>query len=67
VNTDGSLDKSFNPGTGVTGGNSSLAAGLTSIAVQTDGKIIIGGVFTNVNSTARYGIARPNTNGTPAM
>jgi uncharacterized delta-60 repeat protein len=56
LNTDGSLDGSFNPGTGTD--NS-----VWTTAVQSDGKIIIGGAFTTYNGTARNRIARLNTDG----
>src|SRR4029434_8943900 len=53
---DGSLDNSFNPGTGPD-------YGVTSVAVQPDGKVLIGGYFYNVSGTNRNGIARLNANG----
>ena len=54
VNTDGSLDTSFNPGMGAS--NSVLA-----VAIQPDRKILIGGSFMSYNGTARNFIARVNT------
>jgi uncharacterized delta-60 repeat protein len=57
LDTDGSLDASFNPGTGA---NSYIKT----IAIQVDEKIIIGGNFTSYNETANSFIARVNTNGT---
>ena len=57
LNTDGSLDTSFNPtGTG-------LSDPVHSTAIQSDGKIIVGGLFASFNGTARNGIARLNANG----
>jgi uncharacterized delta-60 repeat protein len=56
LNTDGSLDASFNPGTGA---NSYIY----SVVLQGNGSIIIGGNFTSYNGTARSGIARLNTDG----
>ncbi|AFM10713.1 chitobiase/beta-hexosaminidase C-terminal domain-containing protein [Turneriella parva] len=56
INTDGSLDISFDPGTGAD--NSIMA-----IIVQPDGKIVIGGFFTSYNGTARNRIARLNADG----
>ncbi len=56
LNVDGSLDTSFNPGTGA---NDSVRA----VAIQTDGRVLIGGYFTNVNGVARSRIARLNTDG----
>jgi len=56
LNADGSLDTTFNPGTGANGAVSSLA-------LQTDGKVVIGGSFTFVNGTNRSRIARLNPDG----
>ena len=57
LNTDGTLDTNFNVGFGV--GDSVRA-----IALQLDGKILIGGLFTNVNGTLLNHLARLNANGT---
>jgi uncharacterized delta-60 repeat protein len=57
LNTNGTIDTTFNTGTGAS--NFIIA-----IAVQTDGKIVIGGRFTAFNGTPANGIARLNTNGT---
>ncbi len=54
LNANGSLDGSFNPGTGVSGSS------VSSIALQPDGKVLIGGSFTTVNGTNRNHIARLN-------
>ena len=56
LNADGSLDTSFNPGTGA---NSRVQT----ISIQNDGKIIIAGYFNSYNGTSRFGIARLNTDG----
>jgi uncharacterized delta-60 repeat protein len=56
INTSGSLDTNFNPGTGAS--SSVLSTGL-----QTDGKIIIGGAFTTYNNIARSHVARLNNDG----
>ena len=58
LNSNGTLDTSFNPGTG-TGAIGVVA----SIALQADSKILIGGNFTSYNSTARNKIARLNSDG----
>ncbi|MBL9159154.1 MAG: hypothetical protein JNJ70_16860 [Verrucomicrobiales bacterium] len=62
LNSDGSLDISFN--TDVEGTNSSISA----LAVQPDGKVLIGGNFTGVSdgtgSHSRLRIARLNSDGT---
>jgi len=61
LNADGSLDNSFDPGTGVE--IVSVHPQAHTVALQADGKIVIGGFFRNVNGVARDGIAQLNTNG----
>lgn len=56
LNSDGTLDATFNPGAGP-------SAGAKAIAIQSDGKIIIGGTFTSYDGVTKNGIARLNTNG----
>jgi len=56
LNADGSLDTSFLPGEGVNGG-------VLAIALQSNGKMLIGGSFYEVNSTPRNNIARLNADG----
>jgi uncharacterized delta-60 repeat protein len=56
LNRDGTVDTAFDPGTGP---NSSVRA----LAVQSDGKVIIGGFFSTVGLTPRNFIARLNANG----
>jgi uncharacterized delta-60 repeat protein len=56
LNSDGSLDTSFNPGAGT--GNL-----VNVIALQPDGKVLIGGSFTSINGTNCYGIGRLNPDG----
>ncbi|HYP49358.1 MAG TPA: delta-60 repeat domain-containing protein, partial [Pyrinomonadaceae bacterium] len=56
LNPDGSLDGSFNVGTGANDFVSTLS-------LQADGKIIVAGDFTAVNGTGRTKIARLNSNG----
>jgi uncharacterized repeat protein (TIGR01451 family)/uncharacterized delta-60 repeat protein len=51
VNYDGSIDQSFNPGNGADGL-------VTSLALQSDGKILMGGDFRAVNGMNRYRVAR---------
>jgi len=57
LNTDGSLDETFDPGTGTD-------EKVRTISIQSDGKIIIGGDFKSYNGTAIDNIARLNTDGT---
>ena len=57
LNVDGSLDSTFNPGTGA---NDSVRA----VTIQLDGRILLGGLFTSINSNTNYNhIARLNTDG----
>ena len=64
LNSDGTLDAGFDPGTGVTGFSGHPWPGLMSIALQRDGKILIGGGFEQYNGQARCGLTRLNSNGT---
>jgi len=57
LNTNGSLDNTFNIGTGVDGV-------VLSTVIQPDGKVIVGGFFTNYNGTGRNNLVRINTDGT---
>jgi uncharacterized delta-60 repeat protein len=58
LNIDGSVDTSFDPaGTG--GPNGSVYA----LALQSDGRIYVGGSFNSVGATARASLARLNANG----
>jgi len=56
----GSLDTSFNVGTGGEGRHGEVYA----TAFQPDGKLVLGGRFSSVNGTARRNIARLNSDGT---
>ncbi len=56
LNTNGSVDLTFNTGVGLNGT-------VYAVAVQPDGKILVGGDFTTVNNTNRARIARINANG----
>src|SRR6478672_6700096 len=61
INSDGSLDTSFNPGSGFdSGGNLGT---VYAIAIQNDGKIIVGGEFIDFNGIALRRMARLNTDG----
>ncbi len=56
LNPDGSVDPTFNPGAGPN-------TGIRCLALQPDGKILIGGIFTSVNGVARNRIARLKQDG----
>ncbi len=59
LNPDGALDLSFNPGT-----DGPIYSQVLSLAVQADGRILVGGLFTGVGGQPRTNIARLNTDGT---
>jgi uncharacterized delta-60 repeat protein len=56
LNPDGSVDTNFNPGTGA---NNSVRA----FAVLSNGKILVGGLFTDFNGSARESVVRLNQDG----
>ena len=57
LNTDGTVDTSFNVSAG-------FDATVRVIEVQTDGKILVGGDFTTFNGATKRGLVRLNSNGT---
>jgi uncharacterized delta-60 repeat protein len=57
LHANGTIDNSFNPGTGP---DNSIDA----LALQPDGKILIGGAFNSYNGTSVKRVARLNTDGT---
>ncbi len=61
LNSNGSLDAAFNV---TINGTSFFDTFVYDIALQSDGKILVGGSFTSVNGTARSGFARLNADGT---
>jgi uncharacterized delta-60 repeat protein len=56
LNTDGSIDNSFVNGIGFNGN-------VTALALQLDGNILVGGVFTSYNGTTANRIVRLNSSG----
>ena len=58
LNADGTVDTTFL--NGLSGANQNV----NSVALQPDGRIIVGGAFTSVNGVARSRIARLNADGT---
>ena len=56
LNADGTLDTSFNVGAGANGN-------IEDVKLQSDGKILISGSFTQVQGTDILGVARLNTDG----
>ncbi len=59
INPDGTLDGGFNPGANGTG-----YAAVYALAVQADGKIVVGGEFTQLGGQPRNNIGRINPDGT---
>ena len=56
LNLDGTVDATFNPGTGANNA-------VKTIAIQSNGKILIGGSFTNFNGSVALHITRLNADG----
>jgi uncharacterized delta-60 repeat protein len=66
LNSDGSRDTSFNIGTGFRGSLDGTTAGddsVNTLAIQEDGKIIVGGNFTSYNGVGANRIIRLNSDG----
>ena len=66
INADGSPDASFNPGAGLPGivaTDITGTHGVFGLALQSDGKILIGGQFDTFNGTNRLRLARLQNNG----
>ncbi|HQU81902.1 MAG TPA: LpqB family beta-propeller domain-containing protein [Pyrinomonadaceae bacterium] len=61
-NADGTLDATFTVGTG-TSADSNASNIVNALAVQPDGKILVGGIFSTYNGTTRRAIFRLNTDG----
>jgi uncharacterized delta-60 repeat protein len=62
LNADGTLDTAFNPNIGV-GTATTQVAQVTSVVVQANGQIVIGGTFRSVGAAVRNYIARLNADG----
>ena len=61
INTDGTLDPTFqNPNVN----NGAFGFAVNSLALQTDGKVVIGGIFDTVSGQTRISLARLNGDGT---
>jgi len=60
LNTDGTIDNTFNIGTGIGQSGGSAA---WSMAIQADNKILLGGAFESFNSQAYYNMVRLNPDG----
>ncbi len=64
LNTDGTVDLTFNPGTGTYNPLTGISDQIYAITLQPDGNILIGGDFTTFNMTRRVGVARLFSAGT---
>ncbi len=63
LNSDGSLDTTFDPGAGVMGHVAGQQYHVYDIAIQSDGKVILAGAFHNFDNTPRDRIVRLNSDG----
>lgn len=64
LNADGSVDTSFDIGAGAhVAGNSANVQRVTSLALQQDGKVLVGGMFTAFNGTSASRLVRLNLDG----
>ncbi len=63
LNSDGSIDSSFDPGTGIQGIVAGQQYHVYDIAIQSDGKIILVGGFNNFNDVTANDIVRLNSDG----
>src|SRR5207249_4098237 len=57
LSSNGALDSGFDPGAGAD-------ATVRAVALQSDGKVLLGGAFTHFNGQARSFVARLNADGT---
>ncbi len=62
-NSDGTPDLDFTTNIG----NGLVSQGTRAIALQSDGKILVGGIFTRIDGNTSNYIARLNTDGTPDL
>ena len=63
LNADGTLDMTFNPGSGLANSHNPGFVRVNAVALQWDGKVLLGGIFTSYDNTSRTGIARLKTDG----
>ncbi len=64
LNTDGTVDESFDIGAGAHQiGNTSTVQRVMALALQIDGKVLVGGQFTAFNAVPAQRLVRLNTNG----
>jgi uncharacterized repeat protein (TIGR01451 family)/uncharacterized delta-60 repeat protein len=63
LNADGTCDQTFDPADGIPVKDPINPSFLSSVAMDSSGRFIIGGSFPSYNGTPRYNIARVNTDG----
>jgi uncharacterized delta-60 repeat protein len=63
LNTDGSYDATFNPGTGANPPTQSVTSGILGLFAQSDDKIVVFGGLTSFNGTSCHGIVRLSVDG----
>jgi uncharacterized delta-60 repeat protein len=63
LNTDGSLDSTFNPGAGLTTSATGSFVPVSELLLQPDGMLLVGGYFTAVDGVPRSGLARLKADG----
>lgn len=64
LNYDGTLDTTFAIGSGLNGSQVGNENGVSALAIQSDGKILVGGYFYRYNNIQRNYFVRLNTDGT---
>lgn len=62
-NADGTRDNTFSTGTGPTPDNFNFVTSINAVAIQADGKILVGGQFGSFNGAVRIGLVRLNSDG----
>ena len=67
LNADGSLDGSFDPGTGIEGSSMFVSLATYTLAQQPDSKVLIGGPFYRINGVFHSYLARLNGDGGPVV
>lgn len=63
LNVDGALDQTFHPRSGVTSEEDFPIASVAAVALQTDGRVLIAGHFSQINGISRRNVARLNSDG----
>lgn len=63
LNTNGTLDTSFDTGVGFTTTSTFTQASVAKVIIQSDGKILVGGTFNSYKSVSKGCIMRLNTDG----